>query len=530
MESDANPREGEPPVLVVGAGPVGLAMACELRRHGVACRIVDDGEGPTPTLQSRALAVHARTMEVLHIMGLADSALERGRIVRALNAYRSGRRLARIEPDFAGLETPYPFVLSLSQGATERLFIERLEEQGGAVEWRTRLVALQADAGGVAARLAGPDGSESESRFAWLIGCDGAHSAVRHQLGLTFEGSAYDERFLLADATMSWDFNDHEGHIFFLPDGPIAALPLPDEGYWRLIDVRGEGVPDEDAAVTARLREDLGRAGFTPGTMAEPVWASAFGLHRRAVDSMRVGRVFLAGDSAHIHSPAGGQGMNTGIQDAVNLAWKLALVVRGLAADALLDSYQAERHPVAVDVLRFTDRFTKFATMRNPMARALRGALLAILSRTTLARRMLARSLSELRVSYRGSSIIHEDGANPTWQGPRPGDRLPDVPYGTGRLYDLLRPGRHVLLWLPGDGGPTINRAAPDGLVDVHRVADDSHHLRDLLAASGECLYLIRPDGYVAYRSLRPDARRLDAYLRQAGYRVGPAPEQPAPE
>lgn len=512
MGADPYRREGT--VLVVGAGPVGLTMACELRRHGVDCRVIDASDGPTPPNQSRALAVHSRTLEMLDLMGLADTAVARGKVIQALNAYRHGQHLARIELDFTGLETPYPFILSLSQGATERLLLERLVARGGAVEWRTRLASLRADDQGVTVRGINPEGAKTESRCGWLIGCDGAHSVVRHQLGLAFEGSAYPERFLLADAPMSWDLDDHEGHVFLLPGGPVASLPLPEPGHWRLIDLHGEGVADATGAVAGRIRDDLARAGVPPATMGEPAWASAFGVHRRAVEQMRVGRVFLAGDAAHIHSPAGGQGMNTGMQDAVNLAWKLALVVRGCAEESVLDSYQAERHPVALEVLRFTDRFTRFATLHNAAARAVRAAALSWLAGTGAVRRTMARALSELTVSYPDSPIIGASEANDSWGGPKPGERLPDLPYGNGRLYSLLRPGRHVVLAF--DSGPVPLEPCQE-IIDIHYPGAGEAHLRKLLDVKAPCLYLIRPDGYVADRYRAPEAMRIQDYGEAIG-------------
>ncbi len=555
-------------VLIVGAGPVGLTAACELMRHGVRCRVIDSDGGPTPANESRALAVWARTLEVFRNVGVIGRALDLGKRLRAANVRKGNQRLARIGLDLEDTETdtPYPFTLSLPQGETERVLIGRLGGHGTEVAWRTTLTGFTQDDGGVTAALAGPDGRVETLRARWLVGCDGARSAVRHHLGLRFEGAEYEERFLLADLRIGWGLPGDEVHVWLSADGGgVAAIPLPGEGRWRLIDATGAVETDDPGRVVDRFR-DFVRAEVGPdAVVTDPAWASSFRVHRRVVDRLRVSRVFLAGDAAHIHSPVGGQGMNTGIQDAYNLAWKLALACRGRAGEALLDSYQAERHPVAEQVLRGTDMATRLLTLKGTLPRSLRDHLLRLVAGLGFARRRVTHNLSELGVGYRGSPVVGEDRAGllhalvPQAGGPglgdhlvfgrapHPGDRAPDVVLASGgvagpaRLFDVLSDTRHTLLVFRGWRHRQTDAAgldAVEGLVSARYAdlirpwlvvpGDDTTEgmtwggatLRDPDAAlhrrygaAAPCLYLIRPDGHVGYRALPPAADKLAAYL-----------------
>jgi 2-polyprenyl-6-methoxyphenol hydroxylase-like FAD-dependent oxidoreductase len=550
--------------LVVGAGPVGLSMASELIRHGVSCRIVDENAGPTD--QSRALGVQSRTLEVFESMGIVGEALGRGKKLYGLNAYEAGKRIVHVGLDFEGLETPYPFLLILPQGQTERILIDHLASQGTQVGRRTRLSGLVQDVTGVTATLAGEDGAERTVRSRWLIGCDGARSTVRHALNLPFEGAEYEEKFLLADARVDWDVPDDEAHFIFTAEGPVGAFPMPEPGSWRLIDTTGAVQTDDPAQVIARFQALLRQNGHPAVVIRDPAWVSSFRIHRRVVGTFRSGRCFLAGDAAHIHSPAGGQGMNTGIQDAYNLAWKLGLVAAGASGDALLDSYNAERRPVATDVLRGTDWLTRAVTLRSHVGEAVRNHLAATLSEFEFVQKRVTQGLSELRVGYRGSPIVAEDRASlvrslwPSGHGPglgayldfgaapHPGDRVPDVPLhphegGPGRLFEVLHGTRHKLLVFEGASRPDDFRGRVEAIAGLVRdrfanlidpfvvvhsdapaealpaglapLSDSSGLLHRRFGAGSDCLYLIRPDGYVGYRAQPADPDKLDAYLRR---------------
>jgi 2-polyprenyl-6-methoxyphenol hydroxylase-like FAD-dependent oxidoreductase len=556
------------PVLVVGAGPTGLTLACDLRRHGVACRVVDGDDGPTPPQESRALAVWERTLEVFRTVGVVDQVLARAKRMRALNLSSGSRPLVRVELDLDDADTPYPFVVALPQGETERVLLERLIGLGGAVDWRTRLTDLRQDDRGVTATLAGPDGGGHEVRAGWLVGCDGASSTVRHRLGLGFEGAEYEEAFLLADVRITWAVPADEAQLLYPPGGGVlAAFPLPEPDRWRVVDATGAVTSDDPAQVVGRFVELLHAAGHPEATVSDAVWTSTFRIHRRIADRFRVGRVFVAGDAAHIHSPAGGQGMNTGIQDAHNLAWKLALVARGRGREVLLDSYDPERRPVALTVLKGTDRATRLALLPGGFARELRDRALALGGSFEFARSRVARALSELEVGYPDSPVIAEDRAGllqtilpATGEpgllnyvdfstSPGAGDRAPDVALdpgpngGPARLFDALDATLHTLLLFTGEDpdGPILDRIVAVGDLVLGRYADvirpwlvnrggpatsgprgggavlpdPGGAAHRTYGATSPCLYLIRPDGHVGYRAQPPDVDRLRSYLER---------------
>lgn len=553
--------------LVVGAGPVGLVMASELSRYGLSCRIVDQSEGPS--IWSKAQVIHARTLEVLEDAGLLGPILERGQPVAGVNIFTP--ELQRIVHfSIGGIDSPFPYVLSLSQRDTELLLAEQLETQRGIrIERKVRLDGFTQDGEGVTASLVHADGRTEEVRAGYLLGCDGAHSTVRKGLGLELEGSTYPQRLLQADVRVDLPHAAPADEIvlFLGPAGLIALFPLPPgERRYRLITFLDPEGPEADAEPTLEVFQRLmAERGPKGAQVSDPAWMVDFRIHCRMVRRYRKGRAFLAGDAAHIHSPAGGQGMNTGIQDAYNLAWKLGLVRRGLAGDSLLDSYEAERRPVAEAVLRGTDTATKgLATvlgMKNPLAIELRNQLMRFVTGFGFVQSEATRNLSMIAVGYPGSPVVGEDQPSllsslagrgespdiPSWihfgDGPAPGQRVPDMPLGEGegRLFDLLRGTHHTLLLFDGAArteegyqrfsrldarirarlgeGVRVHaivpdRARPEALAEgVHVLLDPEGALHRRFGARTECLYLIRPDGYVGYRCQPADEAKLEAYL-----------------
>ena len=399
----ATNMEAQTDVLVVGAGPAGLTLASELLRHGLTVRLIDAAEAPLPW--SRAIAVHARTMEVLRQMGCVDALIAKGQKLHGVTLWSAGSVI--VSMDFPELTTDFPYVLSVSQCETEAVLLDALTRRGGAVERGTRLASFRQDGTGVTATLTKGDATTT-ARAAWLVGCDGAHSAVRKALDLPFEGSTYEDRFVLADVKVAWDTRDDRITSYFADDGLVACFPLP-AGRWRLIltdTVEGDAAPtlEEVQAMFAR------RTG-TGATLSDMVWSSRFRIHCRQVARYRDDRVLIAGDAAHIHSPAGGQGMNTGIQDAHNLAWKLAAVHKGHARDRLLSSYHDERHAVGQSVLRGTDAATRVGVARSAVARGVRDELARFLTSLEVVQQRVAREVSELTVHYERSAMVAEDVA-----------------------------------------------------------------------------------------------------------------------
>jgi 2-polyprenyl-6-methoxyphenol hydroxylase-like FAD-dependent oxidoreductase len=541
-----------PDTLIVGAGPTGLTLAIELARRGVPIRIIDREVERTRT--SRAIGMQARTVEVFRLMGIPESALEPAARPRALRFAERDRTLARIS---FGDEPPgaSPRLISMDESDTERVLEQRLEQLGGQVERSTQLLGFRVNGERVTATLQGPSGtSEVETRF--LVGADGAHSTVRRVTGIEFAGAAYPERFLLVDLDLDWNLPHDEGHIWIGDDGLVAAIPLPGERRYRVIVPQPPAYAAKEYESEAEIAADaeilLGRrTGVSLRRVGEPLWASAFRIQRRQAESYRRGPVFLAGDAAHVHSPVGGQGMNTGIQDAFNLGWKLALAARDQSAPGLLDTYQAERHPIARSVLRGTHLGTRLFLAQNPLMQAVREqAVPAIVSIPPVRRRILA-AVSQLTIGYRGSFLsVDADSRDEArgWlrrdtRGLRAGDRVVDGMLIDSRdsrsvaLFDLISRGWTLLIF-PGDEATPettgalerIARQVHDTVGDavdsycvletparnggaVTTLVDPGREISRVFAAGKGLVALVRPDGYLGYRGRLDQHGELASYL-----------------
>jgi 2-polyprenyl-6-methoxyphenol hydroxylase-like FAD-dependent oxidoreductase len=369
-------------VLIVGAGPTGLALAASLLLKGVDVMLVDRQAAGANT--SRAAAVNARTLEVLEGIDVTRRLIKEG-VEAPLFTIRDGARVL-LPIDFRGLATDYPFTLLVPQSTTERLLLERVRELGGDVTRPKVLTALAQDDSGVTATFA--DGDAVRARY--VVGADGMHSTVREQTGIGFSGGAYEHSFVLADVRLVGDAPTDEVRLFWAGEGLTVVAPLPD-GSFRVVAPVDEAPEEPSTAFVQRLLDERGPGGIT---VTDVVWSSRFRIHHRVADAYRSGRVLLAGDAAHVHSPAGGQGMNLGIQDAVALADALSAVLTGGPA-ALLDDYAAARRPIAKQVIELTDRLTKLATMPRAL-RPLRNTVIGIVGRVPAARRALAARLSGL--------------------------------------------------------------------------------------------------------------------------------------
>jgi 2-polyprenyl-6-methoxyphenol hydroxylase-like FAD-dependent oxidoreductase len=463
-------------VTIVGAGPTGAMLGIELARRGVEVRILD--KQPERSRETRAIGIHARTLELFEQLGIVEEFLARGHRVRGFTVHTGARRSTQLR--FDRLDTRYPFVLLLGQNETQGILDQQLERLGVTIERGVNVVGLDPRDDGVELTIAGAGGDKTLCTE-WVVGCDGAHSIVRRSLGLSFDGGDYGQDWLMAEVKLDPPIDEEQFHVFSYTDAPMVTFPLP-SGSWRVFlpqvpNRAGERRPP-DIEEIERLAARRGPAGMT---FSEPTLLATFRCYHRSTETMRRGRMLIAGDAAHIHSPAGGQGMNTGLHDAVNLGWKLALVTRRLAPPALLDTYEAERLPIAAGVLGLTHQLVRLFTIRSPRKRWLRDRLLPVAMSVPSAERRYMRRLSQLSHNYRRGPLSEREPVTRR-RGIVPGDRVP--------------------LACANGGGTAFH---------------------NVMVLDGQLL-LVRPDGYLACRAPlnRPDIP--ERYLERLLSYGSPAP------
>jgi 2-polyprenyl-6-methoxyphenol hydroxylase-like FAD-dependent oxidoreductase len=512
-------------LLIVGAGPVGLTLALELQRFGIRFRIVEKKAERSAT--SKALGLQPRVSEVFGILGIKAEFDARGfRDIRGVNFHSGARLLLRVivqQPvDQAGRDACQPHLLIIPQSDTEEILERTLAARGHLVERRRELIGFEQNRDRVQARIRSDDGSEETIATEFLVSCEGAHSVVRKQAGFSFAGRTMPMRFLLADVTIDWDHPENEVQVWFHRDGVMGALPFGGQK-WRLIIERAAKEEETDSEeVTLSLVQQLAvqRSGRADVRVRDPMWLSDFRINARMVDRFRDGRVFIAGDAAHIHSPLGGQGIATGIQDASNLAWKLAAVLRAGAPDSLLDTYEEERRPIAKAVLRGTTAASQVVFAMHPVVRFVRERLVFPILGAAFVQRRLLKKVSQLEIRYRGSLTEDSSAAASL----RAGDRAPDVVFAADgakvSLFELLRKfGTIALLGRGADTSQIVAAltalqirafiVAPGELEDVH-----SDFAR-FYGGRGSFLWLIRPDGHVGLFQSPGEPRTLASYLRR---------------
>lgn len=500
------------PVLVVGAGPTGLVTALSLARRGVPVRIIDEKDGPAR--ESRAMGLHARSLEYYRQFGFGDAVVERGVVADAI-AFRAGNRdVTRFSlADMGSGLSPYPFLLAFPQDEHERFLLDRLGDLGVAVQWGVSLTDV-ADVGDqVEAVLTSGDGTERVTH-PYVIGCDGAHSRVRDVLGIGFPGGSSDQLFYVADAVVP-GIGHNSIYFGFREAGLALMMPVRSTGTQRLM---GFAPPEARSKVDVRFDDVRDHVESLLGIDVGDVnWFSTYRVHHRVAESFRRGRIFIAGDAGHIHSPAGGQGMNTGIGDAVNLSWKIAEVLHRRADAAILETYEAERLPFARSLIATTDRVFKFLVDDGKLAQIARvhiaPQVIAAVARFAASRRQIFKTVSQTRLSYRGCAF--NQGRAGAIRG---GDRLPWVTFPGGDNFTALQ----SLSWqlhVYGEPEPAIVTTADEVAIDLRRF--DFGDTAERAGLQRDAAYLVRPDGYVALASAPGNAPELTNFVKRWGLHPG---------
>jgi 2-polyprenyl-6-methoxyphenol hydroxylase-like FAD-dependent oxidoreductase len=553
-----------PDVLVIGAGPAGLTAAAEALRHGLSVRIIDQNESRSSF--SKALVLHSRSLEIFQDMGFVENVLNSGRKFHALNIYVPGRRLARIVfEELEWQDALFPFWLSIPQSETERCLEDHLNKLGGCVERNTELVNLEQFEDHVHVVIKHQGGSTETLDVPWVVGCDGARSLTRSLLGLELKGKADDEVFILGDVKIDWDLPEDEGSNILSTEGILLIVPMPEARRFRIIaHMPGLSITAQPEITLELLQNLVNRRAPVGMQLSDLTWSSTFTSKHFVVSQHRQGRVFMAGDAAHIHSPVGGQGLNSGIQDAYNLMWKLALVQYGHALPGLLDTYGDERHQTAQDLITNVGRATKIVTLKSSLAQKLRNQLAGILLNTAAVRNRMSRGVAMLDISYQHNPAIEDDlnasnmlhrflgrfnkringGGADFRNGPSAGMCAPNVIMssdGDGHaasLFDFYRGTQYTLMIFSGIAGSSdirallelgtaiqakyrasiqhyilLSKPSPELPGKEHIIVDANQSIHRNYGACQPCIYLIRPDQYIAYRSQKLDRDKLIMYL-----------------
>ena len=519
-------------VLIIGAGPTGLMMACQLLRFGVSFRIIDKQKDRA--LESRAFAIQAKSMEIFQNLGISSEFLKVARTGIDFAFFINGKEQATVNfTKFPQQNTPFPSIYFLPQTETERILIELLDKKNTFIEREKELITFSQDKNGVRAKIKNClTGEIEEIHCAYIIGCDGAHSTVRHTLNFSFEGAAYKQSFILADATIKWRFSADKFLFFLGKHGIFVHIPLT-KTFSRIMLARRADPSSSGKLPTPSIHEieiAANNITQTPVKLINPIWLSQFYLHHRGVQTYCQKRAFLAGDAAHIHSPVGGQGMNTGIQDVTNLAWKLALVLKEKTSKQLLMSYETERHRIGKLLLKTTDRFFSFMTTKNYLVSLLRNLFLPFFIRFIFAKKQAEQRLfwfmSQLNIHYHANKFIDEMAKNANTafkKGPHAGYRAPDAPVNSSSLFSMLREKPfHLLLFQRGkiqgidlESLKMLTDSYADWMQIHHfQASPDNEVLFQRYGVTSAAIYIIRPDGYIGFRSYGYDLIPANNYLK----------------
>ena len=494
-------------VLIIGAGPTGLSLAAQFIRYGIDFIIIDKQEGVTGL--SKALAVHARSLEIYEQMDLAQTAIERGAIIHKINLMSEGK--LRAELDLTGIGTdmsPYPYVLTFEQSENEKLLYEYLQKNGKEVWWQTELESITQDENGVKATVKSSDGKVQEIEAKYLAGCDGASSTTRHQLGLGFEGSTVPRMFYVADVDMEVDLGRDTLYAIFGADAFVLFFPLRGEKHWRLVgnmpdaDEKGDAKEEGMEIIYNEIEEKVKSLAQIPLDITNVKWFSSYKVHTRHAEKFMNGRCFLAGDAAHVHTPAGGQGMNTGLQDAYNLAWKLAFVIKGHIKPDVLESYNDERIANAKRLLKTTDQLFEFGTGDEWYFRLFRDHILPPLAKLVVhfdaAKEFIFPTLSQIGISYDKSSLSRH-GTDMNFK-IKSGNRFPWFLIDGKSVFDYLREPKFKLITF-SDGQENAAETNFGNLPEwiEHKTFPLYPHIIEMFGSKHTFSILVRPDNYVSF-------------------------------
>jgi 2-polyprenyl-6-methoxyphenol hydroxylase-like FAD-dependent oxidoreductase len=507
-------------VIIVGAGPTGLSLACQFTRHGIDFVVIEKKESVTP--YSKALGVHARTLEIYEQLGLAQKAVEHGTVAGKLRLLEGGEIVGEVDLSNIGAGlSPYPYMLVLEQSENERFLYEYLQSHGRDVLWQTELESLSQDESRVSATVRTSAGASQIIESKYLVGCDGPKSPVRHALGLAFEGSTFERLFYVADVQIDWEYSHDALHVCLARHGVVAFFPMRGEKRWRIVGAFPEGLDkDEGEILYEEIEQRIKQEAELELDISHVNWFSVYKVHTRHVERFSAGRCFLAGDAAHIHTPAGGQGMNTGIQDAYNLAWKTALVLKGSAGEGILETYNEERLPNAKRLLETTDRMFNLAAGKDWLLGLIRTTVFPPMAKFILSFDVIKKRffplISQIGLNYRDSFLSDHDGDDEFEI--KAGDRMPYFLVDGKSIYDRLRePKFHLLTFSEGEGdyqqeGEVESRYGH--LLDEH-VVPLYPHVRKVFGVSRPFTVLLRPDNYIGFISPETLSSRLVNYLKQ---------------
>ena len=509
-------------VIIIGAGPTGLSLACQFIRYGIDFVVVEKNESFTRF--SKAIGVQARTLEIYEQLGLAQPAIEEGEIANMIRLIEGGEVRGEMHLGNFGKDlSAYPYMLMLEQSKNEELLYRYLQRHGREVWWKTELESFSQDESGVTARVKRDSGESQTITGKYLVGCDGASSPVRHGLGLTFEGSTFERLFYVADARVDWELPHDSLHVCLAREVFTAFFPMKGENRYRIVGTFPESKNQEQGEVLyEEIEQQIKDEAKLALEISDVRWFSLYKVHSRRVNSFSKGRCFLAGDSAHIHSPTGAQGMNTGIQDAYNLAWKLALVIKGVVGESILETYNEERLANAKRLLETTDRIFEFAAGPNWLMGLIRTTVFPTVAGYVTSiepiRKRFFPLISQIGISYRESALSQHENDEPDVQA---GDRMPYfLVNGENIFHKLNAPKFHLLVFSNGDKQDICGEFEREfgGVADCHVVPIDPR-VREIFEKENDFAVFLRPDNHIAFISSDLSLNAVREYLNRIAER-----------